>query len=53
MESAPADEPEAREPARERSFLSELPGLLLAALVVAVLIKTFVVQPFYIPSGSM
>ncbi len=36
-----------------KSFLLELPGLLLAALVVAVLIKTFVIQPFYIPSGSM
>jgi signal peptidase I len=53
MEPAPPEEPEAPEPTRERSFLSELPGLLLAALVVAVLIKTFVVQPFYIPSGSM
>ncbi len=30
-----------------------MPGLLLAALVVAVLIKTFLIQPFYIPSGSM
>lgn len=39
--------------ASARSFLLELPGLLLAALVVAVLIKTFVIQPFYIPSGSM
>jgi signal peptidase I len=35
------------------SFLLELPGLLLAALVVAILIKTFIVQPFYIPSESM
>lgn len=35
------------------SFLLELPGLLLAALVVAVLIKIFLVQPFYIPSESM
>lgn len=41
------------EPERRRSFLAELPGLLLAALVVAVLIKTFIVQPFFIPSGSM
>jgi signal peptidase I len=30
-----------------------LPGLLLAALIVAVLIKTFIIQPFYIPSESM
>lgn len=36
-----------------KSFLLELPGLLLAALVVAILIKTFVIQPFYIPSESM
>lgn len=52
--SIPVDETE-QTPAEEpkRSFLSELPFLLLAALVVAVLIKTFVVQPFYIPSGSM
>jgi signal peptidase I len=36
-----------------RSFWVELPGLLLTALVVAVLVKTFLVQPFYIPSESM
>lgn len=36
-----------------RPFWVELPGLLLVALVVAVVIKTFLVQPFYIPSGSM
>lgn len=36
-----------------KSFLLELPGLLLAALLVAILIKTFVIQPFYIPSESM
>ncbi|MEX1006109.1 MAG: signal peptidase I [Acidimicrobiia bacterium] len=52
--STPVDETE-QTPAEEprRSFVSELPFLLLAALIVAVLIKTFVVQPFYIPSGSM
>lgn len=49
-ETAETPEPE-EEPAR--SFIAELPFLLLAALVVAVLIKTFVIQPFYIPSGSM
>ncbi len=37
----------------QRSFLLELPGLLLVALTVAVLIKTFLIQPFYIPSRSM
>ena len=53
--SIPVDEAEQSSPEEEpkRSFLSELPFLLLAALIVAVVIKTFVVQPFYIPSGSM
>ncbi|MEX0667885.1 MAG: signal peptidase I, partial [Acidimicrobiia bacterium] len=31
----------------------ELPILLLVALAVAVIIKTFLVQPFYVPSESM
>jgi signal peptidase I len=52
--SIPVDEAEQSPAAKpQRSFLSELPFLLLAALVVAVVIKTFLVQPFYIPSGSM
>ena len=34
-------------------FFGELPGLIIVALVIALLIKTFVVQSFYIPSGSM
>ena len=38
---------------RRRSFWRELPFLILIALVIAVLIKTFVVQAFWIPSGSM
>jgi signal peptidase I len=47
------DEPEP-EPARHgRSFLGELPILLLVALGLALLLKAFVVQAFYIPSGSM
>jgi signal peptidase I len=37
----------------KRSFLRELPVLLLVAFVLALLIKTFLVQAFYIPSGSM
>ncbi|MHB8451997.1 MAG: signal peptidase I [Mycobacteriales bacterium] len=35
------------------SFLRELPILLLVAVGLALLIKTFLVQAFYIPSGSM
>ena len=33
--------------------LAELPFLVLFAFLIAVLIKTFLVQAFYIPSGSM
>lgn len=35
------------------SFLVELPLLVLLAFVLAILLKTFVVQAFYIPSTSM
>lgn len=35
------------------SLLKELPVLVVVALVVSLFIKTFVVQFFYIPSGSM
>lgn len=35
------------------SFLKELPILLVVAFVLALLIKTFLVQAFYIPSASM
>jgi signal peptidase I len=38
---------------KTRSFWQELPILILVALVVAVIIKTFFFQAFYIPSGSM
>jgi signal peptidase I len=38
---------------RRRSFWRELPVLVVVALVLAVLIKTYAVQAFYIPSGSM
>ena len=36
-----------------RSFFSELPFLLLVAFVLALVLKTFVVQAFFIPSSSM
>ena len=37
----------------QRSLLRELPILLVVALVIAMVVKTFVVQAFVIPSGSM
>jgi signal peptidase I len=37
----------------KKSFLRELPGIVITALIISVLIKTFLVQAFYIPSGSM
>ena len=41
------------QPKAKKSFLRELPGIVITALVISVLIKTFLVQAFYIPSGSM
>src|SRR3982751_4197559 len=38
---------------REMPLWQELPLLLLVAFCLAVLIRTFLVQAFYIPSGSM
>jgi len=38
---------------KRSSFWRELPFLVLIALVLALLIKTFLVQAFFIPSGSM
>jgi signal peptidase I len=40
-------------PVKHRSFLRELPFLVVIAFVLALLIKHFLVQAFYIPSGSM
>jgi signal peptidase I len=40
-------------PRKRSSFWRELPFLVLIALVLALLIKTFLVQAFFIPSGSM
>lgn len=48
--------PEPQEPRirhRVFGFLGELPGLILMALVLALLIRTFLFQAFYIPSPSM
>jgi len=38
---------------RKGSIFRELPFLVVVALVVSLLVKTFLVQFFYIPSGSM
>jgi len=38
---------------KQRSFWRELPILVAVALLLAVVIKTFAVQAFWIPSGSM
>jgi signal peptidase I len=45
------EEPEA--PRKRRSFLAELPVLIIIAFVLALLLKTFLIQAFYIPSASM
>jgi signal peptidase I len=44
-------QPEARK--RRGSLWRELPILIVVALAIALVIKSFVVQPFYIPSSSM
>src|SRR5215475_978516 len=38
---------------RRRSFWRELPVLIVVALALALVIKTYAIQPFYIPSASM
>jgi signal peptidase I len=52
-ETKPA--PKGKKPAQKGfvAFLTELPVLLLIAFVLALLIKSFLVQAFYIPSESM
>ncbi len=58
-DSAPVSVPvteSAQKPAhakKHRSFFRELPFLIVIAFVLALLIKQFLVQAFYIPSGSM
>src|SRR5216683_5115796 len=47
------EDAEAEAPRSRWSFLTEMVVLFAVALSIALLIKTFVVQPFFIPSGSM
>jgi signal peptidase I len=42
-----------KRPRRRRSLLRELPVLVVVALVLALIIKTYAIQAFYIPSSSM
>jgi signal peptidase I len=53
--SGPDDPSSPAEPPRRRRKAPwwELPALVLSAILIAVLVKSFVVQPFYIPSASM
>lgn len=57
-DTAPAPITESTRKSRKRaksggSLLKELPVLLVVAFVLALLIKSFLVQAFFIPSGSM
>jgi signal peptidase I len=46
------ERPQVKRP-RRRSFARELPVLIVVALVLALVIKTYAIQAFFIPSGSM
>jgi signal peptidase I len=50
--AGPAKKPGATKK-RSRATWRELPLLIIVALTIALVIKTFVVQPFFIPSSSM
>ena len=45
--------PAGRRPRKKRSFWREFPILVVVALLLAVIIKTYAIQAFFIPSGSM
>lgn len=53
VEGEEPDESDAVAPRRQRSFWFELPILIILAFTLALFLKTFVVQAFYIPSESM
>jgi signal peptidase I len=48
-----ADRPDAEARTKGTPFWQEFPVLVIVALVLALLLKTFLVQAFYIPSASM
>jgi signal peptidase I len=49
----PPRPPAGRRGRRKRSFWREFPVLVIIALLLAVVIKTYAIQAFFIPSGSM
>jgi signal peptidase I len=51
--SAPPDQPKGRGFRKSMPLWQELPLLLVVAFCLAVLIRTFLLQAFFIPSGSM
>src|SRR3972149_6528560 len=57
MAELKTDEPRTAAPEKKKGgflgFRGELPGLILTALALALVIKTFLFQAFFIPSGSM
>ena len=50
---APAPKPDDEDKKKQRSFLAELPLLIGIALIIAIVLRTFLMQAFYIPSRSM
>ncbi len=51
--AGPKDDGQGRQRHGAGAFLRELPVLILIAFGLAIVLKTFIVQAFYIPSGSM
>ena len=51
--ASPGRKPSSRRPRRKRSFWREFPVMVVIALLLAVVIKTYAIQAFFIPSGSM
>ncbi len=49
----PADEPHDHDEEQVRRFWREVPILLVGAIAIAILLKTFLIQAFFIPSISM
>ncbi|MGP4027974.1 signal peptidase I [Actinomadura sp. 3N407] len=52
-ETADDSEDDGKKKKKQGSFWKELPVLIVVAVVLALVIKAFAVQAFYIPSGSM